>query len=132
MESNMIVYDLKTQNIISLTNEEKKNCFKIVLNDLQKTVANYFSQHLSEQEMFLFNFPEYNKLSKDKNLFHSTIKKLIEEIKNSRYYEYIENQQAKLEIENGRLKLNYEEICGLVNFIISIFHHTKKKRKNKF
>ena len=131
MESKMIVYDLKSQNIISLTNEQKRNYFSIVLNQLQKTVANYFNQNLSDQETFLFNFPESNKLSKDKNLFYSTIKKLIEEIKNSKYYEYTESQQAKLEIEKGRLKLNYEEICGLVNFIILIINHIKKKKEEQ-
>ena len=127
--SKMISYDSKTQNIIILTNEEKENYYKSVLQDLQITIAKYFTQKLSEQETFLFNFPESEKLVKDKSLFYNAVHKLIIDIKKNEKYIVLKNQSLKFNITNGELKINYEEICGITNYIIAIIDNLKKKKE---
>ena len=125
----MISFDLKTQNVIILTKEEKDNYNKSVSEESRKLLAKYYFQKLLEQEIYLFNFPESEKLLKDKSLFFSTIQKLISEIKKSSRYNYIKTQPLKLSLSNGELEINYKEICGFANYIIVIIDNINKKRR---
>ena len=129
--SKMISYDSKTQNIVILTKEEKENYYKSVLQDLQITLAKYFTQKLSEQETFLFNFPESDKLVKEKSLFYNAVHKLIIDIKKNEKYIALKNHSLKFNITNGELKINYEEICGITNYIIAIIDNLSKKKKEE-
>ena len=132
MNSKMISYDIITQKVIILKNEEKEIFFKKVLEELNFAVANYFTQKLSEQESFLFNFPESDQLSKDKSLFNSTINRFISDIKKSNIYLNLKNKNIKIKIGNdGEFKINYEDICSFVNFIIEIIHEIPKKKREK-
>ena len=130
--SKMISYDIITQNVIILTNEEKEIFNKKVVEELNFAVANYFTQKLSEQETFLFNFPESDQFSKDKSLFYTTIHKFISDIKKSNIFPFIKSQIIKIKITNdGEYKINYEDICSFVNFIIEIIHEIPKKKREK-
>ena len=128
----MISYDIITQNVIILTNEEKDIFMRKVLEELNFAVANYFTQKLSEQETYLFNFPQSDQLSKDKNLFYATIHRFIGDIKKSNIYSTIKTQNIKIKITNdGEFKINYEDICSFVNFIIEIINEIPKKKREK-
>ena len=130
--SKMISYDIITQNVIILTNEEKEIFNKKVVEELNFAVANYFTQKLSEQETFLFNFPESDQFSKDKSLFYTTIHKFISDIKKSNIFPFIKSQNIKIKITNdGEYKINYEDICSFVNCIIEIIHEIPKKKREK-
>ena len=132
MNSKMISYDIITQNVIILTNEEKDIFMRKVLEELNFAVANYFTQKLSEQETYLFNFPQSDQLSKDKNLFYATIHRFIGDIKKSNIYSTIKTQNIKIKITNdGEFKINYEDICSFVNFIIEIINEIPKKKREK-
>ena len=132
MNSKMISYDIITQNVIILTNEEKDIFMRKVLEELNFAVANYFTQKLSEQETYLFNFPQSDQLSKDKNLFYATIHRFIGDIKKSNIYSTIKTQNIKIKITNdGEFKINYEDICSFVNFIIEIISEIPKKKREK-
>ena len=100
-----------------------------VLEKLESSIINYVSQKLSEQEMYLFNFPESNFLEYDQKLFFSTLQKLIENIKKSKNYSYVKyNSISFKDSDKGELELNYQEICGITNFIIAIFDNLPKKK----
>ena len=133
MNLNFLSYDLKNKNIILLNNKEKEGYMINLLEELQSSIVNYVTQKLSEQEIFLFNFPESQIMYKDRNLFYSIIHKLIEDLKKNK--EDFLNFQKKTVIfqgcEKGELELNYQEICGLVNFIINIIEKLPKKIKEE-
>lgn len=131
---NFIIYDVKTKNVKILNQNGKKAIYKSILDDLQKAISNYYDKeiNLSEQETFLFNFQESSKLSSDKSLFYSTMHNLIEDIKKSKSYSYSSVQSINIEILKGELKLNYEGICGITNFIIAVlFKELSKNGKSK-
>ena len=101
-----------------------------VLEELQLSIVNYATQKLSEQEIYLFNFPESSILQEVKSIFYSTVHKLIEEIKKRSDYSYIQNFIPKLkDSEKGQLELNYSEICGFVNFIVYIIENMPRKHR---
>jgi len=131
MSQKIISYDLKTKNFALLNEKDKKEYIDNILAELQNSIINYVTQKLSEQEIYLFNFPESNALLNNKNLFYTTIKKLIEDIKNSENYSYVQYHIPKFkDKDKGELELGYEEICGIVNFIIFIFDNSKKDKKD--
>ena len=92
MESKFISYDINTQKIIKLENERY---MQSVLEDLQSSIVNYVTKKLSEQEIFLFNFPESTLLLNNNNLFYDTVQKLVNEIKKSKIYSHIQNKSIK-------------------------------------
>ena len=131
MSSNIISYNLIKENIVTLSNEEKDILLSKVLSDLQMNLINYFNK-FSEQEIYLFKFRETKEISENKSSFYSIIQKLIEEIKKSNNYQYIQFQPISfLNTKKDEVKLNYEEICGIVNFIIAIFDNMIKKKKEE-
>ena len=131
MNQKIISYDLETQNIALLDDKYKKENLNNILAELQNSIINYVDKKLSEQETYLFNFPESNSLLKDKNLFYTTIKKLIEDIKEDDNYNYVQYHIPTFkDKDKGELELGYEEICGMVNFIIYIFDNIKKDKKD--
>lgn len=128
MESKFISYDINTQKIIKLENERY---MQSVLEDLQSSIVNYVTKKLSEQEIFLFNFPESTLLLNNNNLFYDTVQKLVNEIKKSKIYFHVQNKSIKFKgAEKGELDLDYGEICGIVNYIICIIDNLPKKNRN--
>ena len=130
MSTNIIAYDLLKGNIVTFSNEEMKKLFNKVLSDLQMNIINYFNK-FSEQEIYLFKFRDTKEISENKNSFYSIIQKLIEEIKKSKIYQYIQSQTISFLYTKEEVKLDYEEICGIVNFIIAIFDNMIKKKKEE-
>ena len=129
MNQKIISYDVITQNITILNDKQKEELMHNVLEELESSIINYVSQKLSEQEMYLFNFPESNFLEYDQKLFFSTLQKLIENIKKSKNYSYVKyNSISFKDSDKGELELNYQEICGITNFIIAIFDNLPKKK----
>lgn len=127
MESKFITYDLNTQKIRISENEKY---MQNILEELQSSVISYVTNKLSEQEIFLFGFPDSNILLNDKNLFFITVNKLVENILKSNNYNYIQNCSPKFKgVDRGELELDYQEICGLVNYIIYIIVNLQKKNK---
>ena len=130
MNNKILAYDIKTEKIIFLNEKEKELYIQHVLEDLQSSTVNYVTQRLSEQEIYLFNIPESYNLSTDKMLFYTKISKLIEDIKKSQDYSYVqENIIALKYIEKDELELNYPIMCGIVNFIIYIFDNLPRKKR---
>ena len=130
MKQKLLSYDLITKKIIQIDEEKKEEYMSNVLEELQLSIVNYATQKLSEQEIYLFNFPESSILQEDKSIFYSTVHKLIEEIKKSSDYSYIQNFIPKLkDSEKGQLELNYSEICGFVNFIVYIIENMPRKHR---
>ena len=130
MNNKVLAYDIKTEKIIFLNEKEKELYIQHVLEDLQSSTVNYVTQRLSEQEIYLFNIPESYNLSTDKMLFYTKISKLIEDIKKSQDYSYVqENIIALKYIEKDELELNYPIMCGIVNFIIYIFDNLPRKKR---
>ena len=127
MNNKILAYDLKIGKIIFLNEKDKELYIQHVLEDLQSSTVNYVTQRLSEQELYLFNIPESYDLSNDKSLFYNKISKLIEEIKKSQDYSYIQQNIISLKyIEKEELELNYPIMCGIVNFIYLIIYQRKK------
>ena len=125
MESKFITYDLNTQKIRKSENEKY---IQNILEELEASIINYVTNKLSEQEIFLFGFPETNILQNDKKLFFITVNKLVEDILKSNSYNYIQNCSPKFKGDDrGELELDYQEICGLVNYIIYIIVNLQKK-----
>ena len=130
MNQKLLSYDLITQKVILMDEEKKEEYMSNVLEELQYSIVNYATQKLSEQEIYLLNFPDSSILQEDKSVFYSTIHKLIEELKKSNDYSYIQNCTLKLkDAEKGQLDLNYSEICGFVNFIIYIIDNMPRKHR---
>ena len=130
MNNKILAYDIKIGKIIFLNEKDKELYIQHVLEDLQSSTVNYVTQRLSEQELYLFNIPESYDLSNDKSLFYNKISKLIEEIKKSQDYSYIQQNIISLKyIEKEELELNYPIMCGIVNFIIYIFDNLPKKKR---
>ena len=129
MNKNQVLYDVNSQSIIILNDKKKEEFIQNVLEELESSIINYVSQKLSEQEMHLFNFPESNFLENDKKLFYLTIQKLIDDIKKNKNYQYVKGNPILFkDSDKGQLELNYQEICGVVNYIISIFDNLPKKK----
>ena len=127
MSQNYISYNLNTQNATILVDEIKNEFMLMSINQLNKSVADYYTLNLLEQESFLFNFQKWNKKKDDKKLFYTIIHQLIVEIKKDLY---VGNQNITFKnMVNGVLKLDYENICAIVNFMISIIEHIKKKKE---
>ena len=130
MNQKLLSYDLITHKIILIDERKKEEYMSNILEELQHSIINYATQKLSEQEMYLFNFPDSTILKEDKNIFFTTVHKLIEEIKKCSDYSHIQKIPLKLEdAEKGQLDLNYQEICGFVNVIIYIIENMPKKKK---
>ena len=54
----------------------------------------------------------------------------ISDIKKSSIFPFIKSQNIKIKITNdGEFKINYEDICAFVNFIIEIIHEIPKKKR---
>ena len=133
METNLISYNIKPPYISELNKEDKEKKFLELLKDLDDSIINYNDKKLKEQEMFLFNFPESDFLLNNKNLFYKTIEKFIEEIKkDNNNYSYIKSRTISFKhLDKGELKLTYEEICGFVNFIISIIDNLPRRKREE-
>ena len=126
MKQKFLNYDLNTQKI---SESDKENYMQNVLEDLQSSIINYVTNKLSEQEIFLFNFPESSELIREEKLFFITINKLVDEIKKSNSYYYIQNCSPKFKgADKGELEIDYQEICALVNYIIYIVINLPKKK----
>ena len=130
MNQQFISYDLYTKNVVILDEKSKNIYMKDLIEELNKRAADYYILNLSEQEFYLFNFPSYEKTKKDIKIFYSTVQQLIDEIKKDSNVS-IKSIKLKKEKEEGLLTLNYDEICGFVNYIISIIEHLKKKKKEE-
>ena len=127
MSQSFISYDINTQNVNILIDEIKTEIMKKVLDEFNKRVADYYTLNLVEQETFLFNFQKGNKKKNDKKLFYIIIHELILEIKKD---SYVGKQIITLEdTVNGVLKLDYDNICGFVNYMIYIIEQIKKKKE---
>ena len=65
MNQKILTYDLITKKIILIDEKQKEEYMTSVLDELQHSIVNYVTQKLSDQEIYLFNFPDltmYQKL----------------------------------------------------------------------
>jgi len=130
MEEKLISYDVISQSIKQLEEDQKNKLWMDLIEELQISVVNYATQKLSEQEAILFNFPESSFLSGDKNLLNKTVFNLVEEVKRSNnYLSYIAKQTIDFKLINkNEVLINYRQICAITNIIIFILESYHKKK----